>query len=150
MNILLFSDSHGDVETMARITAAEQPDLVLHLGDHDRDLQALQQRFPDLRCLGVRGNCDAPGSPEQLLLEEEGVKLLLTHGHRQQVKLSLLRLLYLGLEAGVQLCLFGHTHQPHLEQREGLCLLNPGAAGSGCYALLCLEAGSFRVRQCRS
>lgn len=145
MNILLFSDSHGDVETMARLVSAHQPELVLHLGDHDRDLQALQGRFPHLRCLGVGGNCDKPGSPQQLLLREEGVTLLLTHGHRQNVKMGLMRLMYLGLENGAQLCLFGHTHRPHLEEVQGLWLLNPGAVASGSYALLTLEGGSFRA-----
>ncbi len=145
MNILLFSDSHGDTDPMLRLIRLHKPDTVLHLGDHDRDLRALQEQFPDLRCLGVRGNCDGPGSPEQLLLEEAGVRMLLTHGHRQQVKMSLLRLMYLGLEEGVQLCLFGHTHRPHLEEVQGLCLLNPGAVAAGSYALLTLENGSFRA-----
>ena len=80
MNILVFSDSHGDVDVMAELTARWRPDRVLHLGDHFSDMVKLHLRFPEIPMQGVRGNCDAPGSPESLRLTLEGATLLLIHG----------------------------------------------------------------------
>jgi predicted phosphodiesterase len=37
---------------------------------------------------------------------------------------------------GVQVALFGHTHQPLLHREEGLILLNPGSVRDGNYAVL--------------
>ena len=41
MRIVVFSDSHGSVEPMLHAVREEKPDLVLHLGDHARDAEAL-------------------------------------------------------------------------------------------------------------
>ncbi len=131
MNVLVFSDSHGDVAVMERLTARWRPDCVLHLGDHFSDMVKLHQRFPEIPMHGVRGNCDTPGSPEKLLLTLGGVRLLLVHGHRQGVKEDLERLYFTALEDRAELVLFGHTHRP-LHDREGeIEFLNPGSVGRG-------------------
>ena len=144
MNILVFSDSHGDVDVMADLTARWRPDQVLHLGDHFSDMVMLHQRFPEIPMQGVRGNCDAPGSPESLRLTLGGTRLLLVHGHRQGVKEDLERLYLTALEAGADLVLFGHTHRA-LHEREGRVeFFNPGSVGRGypsSYGLLRLEEG---------
>jgi putative phosphoesterase len=144
MNILVFSDSHGDVETMAEITARWRPDQVLHLGDHFSDMVKLHQRFPEIPMQGVRGNCDAPGSPESLRLTLGGVTMLLVHGHRQGVKEDLERLYFTAMEAGASLALFGHTHRA-LHDREGTVeFFNPGSIGRGwppSYGLLRVGGG---------
>ena len=48
MRILVLSDSHGNVDNMARAVELTAPDRVLHLGDCQRDLTALRARFPAL------------------------------------------------------------------------------------------------------
>ena len=148
MNVLVFSDSHGDVEVMAELTARLRPDQVLHLGDHFSDMVKLHLRFPEIPMQGVRGNCDAPGSPESLRLTLGGVRLLLVHGHRQGVKEDLERLYFTALEAKADLVLFGHTHRA-LRDREGQVeFLNPGSIGRGwppSYALLRLGDGPMRA-----
>lgn len=58
MRILVLSDSHGNVDNMARAVELTAPDRVLHLGDCQRDLTALRARFPALPMEGVPGNCD--------------------------------------------------------------------------------------------
>ena len=118
MNILLFSDSHGDVDAMAAVVEARRPRQVLHLGDHFSDMAKLHLRFPEIPMQGVRGNCDAPGSPESLRLTLGGTRILMVHGHRQGVKEDLERLYFTALEAGARLVLFGHTHRP-LHEWEG-------------------------------
>lgn len=54
MRILVLSDSHGNVDNMARAVKLTAPDRVLHLGDCQRDLTALRARFPALPMEGVR------------------------------------------------------------------------------------------------
>ena len=130
MKILVFSDSHGDVDSMAGIISKEKPDQVLHLGDHERDARALQARFPALDFRLVSGNTDiAPEAQTEQVFEADGVRFFMTHGHVYGVKNGLLRLKLKAQSVGAALALFGHTHQPLLEQSGGVWLLNPGRAG---------------------
>lgn len=51
-------------------------------------------------------------------------------------------------EAGAVLALFGHTHHPCLERREGITFLNPGTIGRVAhpsYAVLSVEEGRYRA-----
>jgi len=144
MDILVFSDSHGDVNTMAELTEELRPRQVLHLGDHYSDLEKLKRMFPGIPMLGVRGNCDAPGSPERLQLTVGDVRILMLHGHRQRVKDNMESLYYTALEAKADLVLFGHTHRPMNEREGQVRFLNPGSIGRGyppSYALLRLNSG---------
>lgn len=63
------------------------------------------------------------------MVELEGVKILLCHGHRYHVKSTLLPLYLAARENGVRLALFGHTHTALLEEKDGITLLNPGSCG---------------------
>lgn len=89
MKLLVLSDSHGAVDTMAAIVEKERPHHILHLGDCTRDLDALQDLFPALPMTGVPGNCDfgALGEAEKLL-ELGGQRILMLHGHTRGVKMS--------------------------------------------------------------
>ena len=144
MNVLVFADSHGDVDVMEAVTARWKPDQVLHLGDHFSDMVKLHLRFPEIPMQGVRGNCDAPGSPESLRLTLGGKRLLMVHGHRHGVKEDLERLYFTALESKVDLVLFGHTHRALHEWEGEVEFLNPGSVGRGyppSYALLRLGDG---------
>ena len=72
MRILVLSDSHGNVDNMARAVELTAPDRVLHLGDCQRDLTALRARFPALPMEGVPGNCDwgSCDQPEQMCIRD--------------------------------------------------------------------------------
>ena len=48
MKAAVFSDTHGNVARMAAKVAQLRPDVIIHLGDHDRDTQILRQRFPEI------------------------------------------------------------------------------------------------------
>ena len=89
----------------------------------------------------VCGNCDffAGGTPDTQLLELEGRRVLITHGHRQNVKSGLLELKSQALRSHADIVLFGHTHQSLLTEQDGLLLANPGAASCGKYAVLTLN-----------
>ena len=132
MRILVLSDSHGNVENMARCVELTQPNAILHLGDCQRDAEALHRLYPAIPLQGVPGNCDwgAVDSPE-VLTEYGGVRILLMHGHTRSVKASTLSAIYAAKEMGAQILLFGHTHRPCcFQEPDGLWVLNPGSARS--------------------
>lgn len=129
---LICSDSHGNGGALLKLLPyLDQMDGVIHLGDHIEDLDVLRQARPDLASdffIGVRGNCDGNGSGknEQILIVGSH-RILLTHGHRHDVKTGLLRIFHYALEKEVNCVLFGHTHQPFLVEESGVCLHNPGS-----------------------
>lgn len=114
---------------MAQAMALEAPDAVIHLGDYETDAQTLMARWPQLPLYQVCGNCDRGASAPGQLLELEGVRLFLTHGHLYQVKYGLLRAELAAREAQADVLLFGHTHRAYCEKKDGLYLLNPGSCG---------------------
>ena len=48
MKYLVLSDSHGNVDNMARAVEREKPDGIIHLGDGWRDAEELHELFPRL------------------------------------------------------------------------------------------------------
>lgn len=128
MKLLILSDSHGTMQYMCDAVEKEQPDYVIHLGDHARDASELSNYYPTLPITWVRGNCDfSSDAPETRLVTYGNKKFLLCHGHTYGVKSGLLRAVYAAKEAGADVFLFGHTHIPFHDEEDGLALLNPGA-----------------------
>lgn len=129
--VLVVSDSHGDVKNMRRAAELTHPDMVLHLGDGWRDAEALAQVLPELPMEKVPGNCDARfGETAVRIVELEGKRVMLCHGHTLGVKTSLSILLRTALEQKADAVLFGHTHKPFVDIRNGVVMLNPGSIGS--------------------
>ena len=150
MTILVLSDSHGNVGNMIRAVEQVQPDRVLHLGDCQRDLTALEGEFPALPMEGVPGNCDygSCDQPERLI-ELGGVRILMLHGHTRGVKSDAMRAVWAARECGAQVLLFGHTHRPLVDNDGSLLVLNPGAAGDPLRptcGILTIENGKADVR----
>lgn len=135
---------------MLRAVEKERPDAVIHLGDHASDAEVLRRRYPRLPVCAVRGNCDRYETDvqEEAVIEWEGVKILATHGHRYRVKSDLLALCYAAIQSGVQVALFGHTHNPYCEESDGLWLLNPGACGRlfPSYGIIEINNGTVQCR----
>ncbi len=129
MKILVFSDSHGNVTNMMGAVAAEKPDRLFHLGDVVRDARALAEAFPHIPLDYVSGNCDYAGEgPTQSIVEAQGVRILLTHGHVYHVKLGIGAAVEAARQAEVEVLAFGHTHQALCTHDEsGLWVMNPGS-----------------------
>ena len=149
MKILVVSDTHRTIEKMHMAVMEEKPDLVLHLGDHDSDAMELSNLLPNQQIAWVKGNCDS-FSDSALTFEQsfQGVKIFAAHGHKYNVKSSLLRFTYAAMEAGAHVALFGHTHCPYCVEHNGLWLMNPGACGTyrASYGLIEIENGSVKCR----
>ena len=111
---------------LPRCVELTEPDVILHLGDCQRDAEALHRQFPSLPMQSVPGNCDwgAVDAPE-VLTEYGGVRILMMHGHTRNVKASTLSAVYAAREMGAQVLLFGHTHRPLVDNDGSLLVLNP-------------------------
>ncbi len=80
----------------------------------------------------VRGNCDFDGKyPEERIIEIQGKKIFICHGHKYGVKYGYNSIYYRGKEVGADIVLFGHSHLPIIEEYDGLILMNPGSVSRG-------------------
>ncbi len=150
MKLVVFSDTHGSIETMCSVIEKEQPDAVIHLGDHLRDVNVLRRLFPTLHVDAVPGNCDGfTGMPDTIVKTYDGVKLFMTHGHCYAVKSSLMRACYAAREAEADVLLYGHTHIPFCQQQGELWVMNPGACQdrrAAEYGVIEIENGKVHCR----
>ena len=124
--LTVFSDSHGQRRNVSRLVGdASISDKIVFLGDGLGDLIELFE-FEDT-IVKVAGNCDFTlWENKQAIFEVDGVRFLAVHGDLFGVKSSLDRLTAFAKKTGVQVVLFGHTHKPIVETREGITLVNPG------------------------
>jgi len=142
MRIGVVSDSHGftgRLSTILMVMEAGGPiDQLIHLGDGYDDLRSLNVPLPPLH--QVAGNCDFFRSASMEILDYPGCRLLLTHGHHHHVKETRDDLMDLARRENANAVLYGHTHCQKMEWRSGILLLNPGAASSGQFAILKINA----------
>jgi len=134
MNILVLSDSHRKHAAIRKLLSLYENkiDAAVHLGDHADDLLRYEGEFPGIAMHAVAGNCDYPNFGDaDKVLRFEGRKILLTHGHRQEVKndFNFLRLKYYAEEKGADACLFGHTHKQMVFDEGPIFFMNPGSVG---------------------
>lgn len=142
MKILVMSDSHGNIKNMLTAVFEEKPDMILHLGDHHTDCRELRERFPEIPLRAVKGNCDRAGELETDEFICEYLRIMMTHGHRFNVKYSLDGLLTTALYKEVDVLLYGHTHIPQAGKFEGMYVINPGSVGyNGSYCVLDITNG---------
>ena len=150
MKLLILSDSHGNVRTMAEAVERTAPRMILHLGDCWQDAEQLRDLYPDIPLVQVPGNCDfRPQEPTEQLLCLENKRILLCHGHTYGVKQSLLSAGYAAEEQDLDLFLFGHTHKPLVDMRGKTLFLNPGSIGDWArpfYGVVTLENGRLDGR----
>lgn len=134
------------------IAAVEEhrPGYVFFLGDNLRDGRELARLYPEIPMEILRGNCDFGPGPDERIIELEGVRFLLVHGHLQQAKSGLSGLIEAGRQAGADMVCFGHTHQAlNRWSGEKPWLFNPGTAGGvrarPGYGLVQVEAGRLNA-----
>ena len=133
MRIAVVSDSHGQTYSIERaLSTVGEYDAVIHLGDFAADGEAVCEKLGK-PLYAVLGNCDFIHPPKgnfshELLIELEGAKLLLTHGHRHGVdSFSTWTARERALKLGADALLYGHTHVPEVSYKDGLLVMNPGS-----------------------
>ena len=104
-----------------------RPDLILHAGDagHQSILDELQALAPTL---AVRGNADpldlVETLPDQWRVTIGRRTVLLLHGYRGRSAMATARA---AAGEGIDLVVFGHSHQPLIELVGATILFNPGS-----------------------
>lgn len=146
MRIGIISDTHGLLRPEA-IAALQGCERIIHAGDIGKP-----QVLDALRALAplevIRGNVDSGGwaaaIPETLDLRIGGLRIYVTHDIKT-----------MGFDPAaerVDVVIAGHSHQPKIEEVEGVLYLNPGSAGRRRFklpislALLDIEDGQPRAQ----
>ncbi|MDO4670778.1 MAG: metallophosphoesterase [Aerococcus sp.] len=123
--IVIVSDNHGDREILETIVSRhrEEADAFIHCGDSEGMADdPIWQSFTV-----VQGNVDFAPFPIAETVEFPEGKLLVTHGHRFDVKGDLNVLANYAKEAGCTVACFGHSHVMTLERVQGVLMINPGS-----------------------
>ena len=137
MKILVMSDSHGAARTLRAVLEKHRDaDLVIHLGDGEREMAAILRSDPVLqeKLYYLKGNCDSGA----LIFRTElrlplalpcGHKIFAAHGDAFQVKFSTRRIEHEASECGADIVLYGHTHVGDCRYENGRYIINPGSLG---------------------
>ena len=136
--ILVLSDSHGNLNNMVLAVKRVMPDMIIHLGDCWADAERLRKKFPDIPMEQVPGNCDCRQEFQERELLIEGKRILICHGHTLNVKAGYMNLKYSAEQRQVDAALFGHTLRVLRKTQRGY-LSEPGqhrSPGAGSSALL--------------
>ena len=134
--IALFSDTHGHSQALREaINDNGCFDIIFHLGDGVRDGLKIAQEL-GLPFYGVMGNEDyGIDLPEKQAVEVDNLTFFLSHGHRNGInryqkkdvfKKNLIKIGKIAKKENATVILFGHTHQPYLEEIDDLIYCNPG------------------------
>lgn len=134
--LVIIGDTHlprfGHALPMPLVEALEEADRILHVGDHTRAfvLDLLEAFAPTD---AVAGNND----PSELLrrlgtsrvVAVEGIRIGMTHGHLGPGRTTPDRAFraFAASDVRPDAIAFGHSHQPMIERRDGIWLLNPGS-----------------------
>ena len=126
-NIIVISDTHGSIPDNEILWEAfDNCDYIFHLGDGKNEIAKLKEIYKD-KLYYVYGNCDAMTSPLEQVVEIEGAKFFLTHGHNYKVKSNDVLLQVRGEELNADCCLYGHAHIPAINKISDIQLINPGS-----------------------
>ena len=148
MKLLVFADSHNLAGNM--INAASQhldATACFFLGDGARTAPDLQTTFPQIPLYLVQGNSDFGSfAPIDGLAPFGGLLFFYTHGHKFGVKRGPDKLCLAAQRLGADVALFGHTHTPFYEQRNGVHLFCPGSIsfpqkGPPSYGIITIDNG---------
>lgn len=128
MKILVVSDTHRKDANLEKVLEAEGPiDRLIHLGDAEES----EGRFLSMADCPVDivcGNNDYLGDlPKEKEITLGNYNVLLTHGHYYYVSLDTKMLAREARARGFDIVMYGHTHRPRIENKQGLVMLNPGS-----------------------
>ncbi len=153
MRAIVVSDSHMDTGALERaIDSQGKLDLIIHLGDVARDVRHIESLYYPVRVVSVTGNNDFCADEDyEKVIDFDGHKLFLCHGHTQSVSNGTERLENAARRLGCEAALFGHTHHSLLKKCEdSLLLINPGSVSKprgtrASFAVLETENGRLKA-----
>ncbi len=125
MKLLIFSDNHRDRDSVKELLQKNpNMDRIFSLGDSEMR----EHELSALGIVGVRGNYPfEPDFPYELTFDFDGIRILLTHGHKYNVKWGITALMQKAYYENIQIVCFGHTHSIYLKELNDTIFLNPGS-----------------------
>lgn len=157
MRILIVSDTHGKHRNLDRaLEAAGKIDMFIHLGDVEGGEDYIDA-VVDCEKHIVAGNndffSDLPHEEEFYIGSK---KAFITHGHNYYVSMTKEQIREEGKARQADIVMFGHTHQPYLDEKDGITVLNPGslsyprqAGRQPSYMIMEMDAeGAINVEEC--
>ena len=142
MNIGVISDTHGLLRPEA-VEALRGSERIIHAGDVG-DPEILEQLSLIAPVTAVRGNVDKGSWARKLqeteVLQVDGVSIYVLHNVNE-----------LDLKpqaAGFSAVIYGHSHVPKQEMRNGVLYFNPGSAGPRRFNLP-VSVGRLRVQKAK-
>lgn len=128
MKILIVSDTHRKNENYFRVLEKLKPlDMVIHCGDSEGCEFALTEAAGCPVHIVLGNNDFFSRLPRNLELQIGNYKVWVTHGHTHYVSMGSERIKAEARARGVDVVMFGHTHQPLLNVEKDLVTLNPGS-----------------------
>ena len=155
MIVGIISDTHGDINAMLMaVNAIGNADVWIHLGDYVRDAKELE-KIVNKPVYFVKGNCDyGVDADTEKVVELDGKRILLVHGHLHHVKTDLQTLAYRAEELNCDVALYGHTHCSDLTAYGKIIIMNPGSPSQprmgmhGSCAVLIIKDGNIYPKIC--
>lgn len=131
MNILILSDTHRETVRAIEVILMLQKkgielDYIVHSGDFVDDANEIGE-FSKIKVISVPGNCDGCSVEAFKTIDTPKGKLVVIHGHMNNVKSSPKSLLELADRTSAEIVCFGHTHIMYHEVVDGVHLINPGS-----------------------
>lgn len=144
MKIAILSDTHGLLREEVQ-DIIDHCDAIIHAGDiNTREIMNLLQKKAPLYI--VRGNNDrawAMDLPETRRFELAGIQFFLVHNKKDVPK---------NLD-GIDIIIFGHTHQYFEKEQDGRLWFNPGSCGRRRFhqditlAIMDAENGNYQIEK---
>ena len=152
-NILIVSDTHGDITGIKEVIEENKIDYLIHLGDNYVDYEQIKKMAPKIQSWYIFGNHDLEWlEPKELLFEINGIKIYATHGHQSDIKLGYDELIEKGKINGAKIVLCGHSHIQKCISKDNIILINPGSFSesrdkniSGSYCILQVKDSDINV-----
>jgi putative phosphoesterase len=119
----VISDTHGLMRPQA-LAALQGSDLIIHAGDVG-NTDVIKELAGIAPTHVVRGNIDRADWAASLPMTE----FVDIGGRRFYVLHEISQLDFDPADLGCAAVVYGHSHQPSIETREGVLFLNPGSAG---------------------
>ena len=157
MKILIIGDTHAQDDIFLDVLSKERGfDVLLHTGDFEGS-ELVYRELCGTPFYPVAGNNDFfTDAPYERVIELESCRIYMTHGYRYNVFETNEGILREAARRHAQIAVYGHSHVPVAEYRDGILLLNPGSltwprqeGRRPSYIVLELQSGrikSFEIR----
>lgn len=130
MKILVVSDTHKNFRALKDVVDKVDFDILIHLGDGEREFDDIQSLFPEKAMIYVAGNCDFDRHETVHVAKIGDVRIFCCHGHTLGVNGGIEHLAATAKQNMCNIALYGHTHIHRTEVIGGVLVMNPGSLDS--------------------